>query len=96
MRMELYRLQLGAPRPSVVEMRRHLREALEQLGAEEIWEARCPELETSSDPRADHVLLTGRLPSPWGNLLLEAWPWEEGDELYCRITWVGEDPNEMP
>lgn len=91
LRKQVYRLQPGAPRPSVVDIRRHLSGILQRLGARALFEGRCVEMDPS-DPRADHVILTGLIPTAWGDLYVEVWPWEEGEELHCQITLVQEEP----
>lgn len=92
LRKETHRLQPGAPRPSVVHIRRYLSGILQSLGARVLFEGRCVELDPTSDPRANHVILTGLMPTARGDLYVEVWPWEEGEELQCQITLVQEEP----
>ncbi len=92
LRREIHSLRPGAPRPSVVELRRHLKAAVQSLGGQVTFEGRCVELDSLGDPRASHVILTGILPTPWGQLHVEIWPWEEGQELHCAITFLLEQP----
>jgi len=91
LRKETHRLRPGAPRPSVVELRRHLKAAVQSLGGQVTFEGRCVELDSPGDPRASHVILTGIVPTPWGQLHVEVWPWEEGEELQCIVTSLLEE-----
>lgn len=91
-RKELYTLIPGSPRPSVAEIRRHLRKTIEALGGRIVFEGRCAEMDSIQDPRAAHVILIGLLPTPWGKLSIEVWPWEEGEALHCQISFILEDP----
>lgn len=93
---ELYSLIPGSPRPSVVEIRRHVRTAIEALGGRIAFEGRCVEMDDTGDPRASHVILTGLLPTAWGDLHMEVWPWEEGEALHCQITFILENPRPSP
>lgn len=95
-RRELHTLIPGSPRPSVVEIRRHVRATIEALGGRIDFEGRCVEMDSLGDPRANHVILTGLVPTPWGDLYLELWPWEEGEALHCQMTFVLEDPMPSP
>lgn len=91
-RRELHTLIPGSPRPSVAEVRRHLGIRIEALGGKILFEGRCVEMDSIHDPRAAHVILTGLLPTPWGDLNIEVWPWEEGEALHCQISFILEDP----
>jgi len=95
-RKELHTLIAGSPRPSVVEIRRNLRKSMEALGGRILFEGRCVELDSLGDSKANHVILTGLVPTPWGDLHVEVWPWEEGEALHCQITLVLTDPMPPP
>lgn len=85
-RREYYRLKLGAPRPSVVALRRQAAALVDVLGGEVLFEGRCVSLATRGDPRGHHIILIARIPGFGGDLFLEVWPWEEGEELFLRTT----------
>ncbi|MEJ5378173.1 MAG: hypothetical protein WHX93_16475 [bacterium] len=91
LRRESYVLLEGAPRPSVVGIRRHLKRCMEALGGMVVFEGRCAPMDSTADLRANDVILTGLIPTPWGNLYLEVWPWEQGESVNCQVTFILED-----
>ncbi len=95
-RKELHTLIAGSPRPSVTEIRRHLRKSMEALGGRILFEGRCVEMDSLGDSKANHVILTALVPTPWGDLHVEVWPWEEGEALHCQITFILGDPMPPP
>ena len=86
LRTELYKLSPGAPRPDVASLRREARKIILSLGGRVIYEGRCGSLAPLGDPRARSVVLTGILPWSWGQVLVEVWAWEEGEDLFFRLT----------
>ncbi len=91
LRKELYNLRDGAPRTGLVEIRRQIKRCMEALGGMVVFEGRCAPMDSTGDPRANDVIFTGLIPTPWGNLYLEAWPWEQGESVNCQMTFILED-----
>jgi|GEM_PF-1608556 len=86
LRTELYKLSPGAPRPDVASLRKEARKLILSLGGKVLYEGRCKSLAPFGDPRARSVVLTGVLPWSWGQVVVEVWAWEEGEDLYFRLT----------
>ncbi len=85
-RTELYKLSPGAPRPDVASVRREARKIILSHGGRVVYEGRCSSLAPLGDARARSVVLTGILPWRWGQVLVEVWAWEEGEDLFFRLT----------
>lgn len=86
LRTELYRLSPGAPRPSLITLRREAKKLILSLGGKILHEGKCNSLAPLGDPRARWVVLTATIPWDWGPVVLEVWSWEEGEDLFFRLV----------